>query len=45
MPLHRTPELQSLLEEDLNLKDLFSILAPENNLVLADEMKIGRAHV
>ena len=43
MPLPTTPELQNLLDQDLNLKDLFAILAPENNLVLADEMMLSDA--
>lgn len=43
MSVHRAPEFQKLLEGDINLKDLFEILNPENNLVLADEMMLSDA--
>ena len=33
--------LSHLLDEDINLKGLFEILSPENNLVLADDMMLS----
>lgn len=35
--------LSHLLDEDINLKGLFEILSPENNLVLADDMMLSDA--
>lgn len=43
MTVQKEPEFQKLLEGDLNLKDLFEILSPENNLILADEMMLSDA--
>ena len=38
-----SPELPQLFEDDINLKGLFEILSPENNLVLADDMMLSDA--
>ena len=32
-----------LFDDDINLKGLFDILSPENNLVLADDMMLSDA--
>ena len=34
----------SIFDEDINLKGLFEILNPENNLVLADDMMLSDAN-
>lgn len=38
--LSQNEKITSLFEEDINLKGLFEILSPENNLVLADDMML-----
>ena len=37
------PPLPYAFEEDINLKSLFDIISPENNLVLADDMMLSDA--
>ena len=37
------PSLPYAFEEDINLKSLFDIISPENNLVLADDMMLSDA--
>ena len=39
----QSPTLPYSFEEDINLKDLFDIISPENNLVLADDMMLSDA--
>ena len=36
--------LSRLFPEDINLNDLFEILSPQNNLVLADDMMLSDAN-
>ncbi len=36
--------LSSIFDDDINLKGLFEILNPENNLVLADDMMLSDAN-
>lgn len=35
--------ISRLFPEDINLNDLFEILSPQNNLVLADDMMLSNA--
>ena len=37
------PSLPYAFEEDINLKSLFDIISPENNLVLADDLMLSDA--
>ena len=39
----QSPTLPYSFEEDINLKGLFDIISPENNLVLADDMMLSDA--
>ena len=39
-----SPNLSSFFDDDINLKGLFEILNPENNLVLADDMMLSDAN-
>ena len=41
--LPQSPTLPYSFEEDINLKGLFDIISPENNLVLADDMMLSDA--
>ena len=36
--------ISRLFPEDINLNDLFEILSPQNNLVLADDMMLSDAN-
>ena len=38
------PSFSSIFDDDINLKGLFEILNPENNLVLADDMMLSDAN-
>ena len=37
----QAPDFTTLFDDDINLRGLFDILSPENNLVLADDMMVG----
>ena len=41
--MSQSPALPYSFEEDINLKGLFDIISPENNLVLADDMMLSDA--
>nr|WP_326126971.1 sigma 54-interacting transcriptional regulator [uncultured Oscillibacter sp.] len=41
--MSQIPALPYAFEEDINLKSLFDIISPENNLVLADDMMLSDA--
>ena len=40
----QTTNIASIFDEDINLKGLFEILNPENNLVLADDLMLSDAN-
>ena len=39
----QAPDFTTLFDDDINLRGLFDILSPENNLVLADDMMLSDA--
>ena len=39
----QSPDFTGLFDDDINLRGLFDILSPENNLVLADDMMLSDA--
>ena len=39
----QTPDFTALFDDGINLRGLFDILSPENNLVLADDMMLSDA--
>lgn len=41
--LAQSANFSSIFDDDINLKGLFEILNPENNLVLADDMMLSDA--
>ena len=41
--MSNSTNLTGLFDDDINLKGLFDILSPENNLVLADDMMLSDA--
>ena len=41
--MSQTPDFSELFDDDINLRGLFDILSPENNLVLADDMMLSDA--
>ena len=41
--MSQTPDFSGLFDDGINLRGLFDILNPENNLVLADDMMLSDA--
>ena len=39
----QAPDFTTLFDDDINLRGLFDIFSPENNLVLADDMMLSDA--